>query len=699
MCGIIGFFNFEGKENEEKAKNGLSLIDYRGKDGTNFDNGMRGCIGHCLHAIIDKIPQPLTDEKFIFSTNCEIYNWKELKEKHKLDGKNDAEVLFNFLKNSHDLHASLEELDGVSAFALWNKEIQHVFLARDIIGVKPLWYYHDPQGKFAFASERKALISQDLDRAYIKELNPRKIIMYDIQNKELKEYEREFFKVQSNTNTEEQIMQTTEELIEKAIQKRIIKDKKIGILFSGGIDSTYIAYKLKKLGIPFVCYTAALKEPGLKDAEDTLWAKNAAKELGFDLKIKEVPLDEVPEYLKKILPLIEDNNVVKAGVALPFYLCSEMAKEDGVKILFSGLGSEEIFAGYQRHENSQNINEECLAGLRKIYERDLYRDDCITMSQTIELRLPFLDKELVKYALTIPEKLKLNKDQKKIILREIAKKQGLPELFAERKKKAAQYGSNFDKAIQKLANQEKKTKAQYLKQFYDEGNVKLGALLSTGKDSVLATQIMMEQNYEIACFITIQSHNKDSYMYHGPNTHLATVQAEAAQIPIILKDTKGEKEKELQDLKEAIKEAITKHKIEGIITGALFSNYQRERIEKICEDLGIKCFSPLWHMNQEKEVQLLIDKGFKFTIIKIAAEGMHVGWLGETITQKHLERLKILNQKIGFNIAGEGGEYESLVLDAPFFKKQIIIKKSQIITESEIEATMIIQEVQLKEKN
>ncbi|MCF7871742.1 diphthine--ammonia ligase [Candidatus Woesearchaeota archaeon] len=697
MCGIIGFFNFE--DNENKTKEGIKIIEYRGKDSSNTIQNQNGCIGHCLHAIIDKIPQPLENEKFIFATNCEIYNWKELQEKYELKGKNDAEVLFNFLKNSHDLHNSLEELDGVYALTLWNKEIQHVFLARDIIGVKPLWYYHDPEGKFAFASERKALLSQELDRAYIKELNPRKILMYDIQNKELKEYDREYFKVLGNPETqEEQIVQKTETLIEKAIQKRIIKDKKIGILFSGGIDSTYIAYKLKKLGIPFTCYTAALKEPGLKNAEDTEWAKKAAKELGFELKIKEIPLDEVPEYLKKILPLIEDNNVVKAGVALPFFLSSEMAKEDGVKILFSGLGSEEIFAGYQRHENSQDINEECLAGLRKIYERDLYRDDVITMSQTIELRLPFLDKQLVKYALTIPENLKLNSEQKKIILRKIAKKQGLPEKYAERKKKAAQYGSNFDKAIQKLANKSKETKAQYLKQFYNEGNVKLGVLLSTGKDSLLATQIMMDQNYEIRCFITIQSQNKDSYMYHGPNTHLAIIQAEAANIPIILKDTKGEKEKELKELKEAIKNSMQKYKIEGIITGALYSNYQRKRIENICEELGIKCFSPLWHMDQEKEVQLLINKGFDFRIIKIAAEGLHVGWLGEKITQNHLERLKLLNKKNGFNIAGEGGEYESLVLDAPFFKKRIEIKKSQIIQETEIEATLLVQEVQFKDK-
>ena len=235
----------------------------------------------------------------------------------------------------------------------------------------------------------------------------------------------------------------------------------------------------------------------------------------------------------------------------------------------------------------------------------------------------------------------------------------------------------------------------YLKKFYDEGNVRLGVLLSTGKDSLLAAQIMLEQNYDLSCFITIKSENKDSYMYHGPNTHLANLQAEASGIPLIMKDTLGEKEEELSELKEAILEAVEKYKIEGIVTGALFSNYQRKRIENICDDIGIKCFSPLWHMSQEKEVSLLLEKGFEFMLVKIAAEGLHAGWLGGVMTENHLERLKQLNKKIGFNVAGEGGEYESLVLYAPFFKKRIKILKSRIEEEGENTATLIVEEASL----
>lgn len=691
MCGIIGFFNFKNAEN--MTKNGLELIKYRGQDGFGFQGSADCYTGHCLHAIVSKVKQPLFDKEFVFSTNCEIYNWKKLSK----SDRNDAETLFNLLKNSKDIDETLKLVEGVYAFSLWNKKENLLILARDIIGVKPLWYYYDAvTGEFAYSSERKALLKQGLERAYIFELNPRKILVYDIKTKELKEIERDFFSVNVSKEKDETIILKTQDLILEAIKKRIPENKKIGLLFSGGIDSTFIALTLKKLNVPFTCYTAALTEPGLTEASDLEWSKKVAKELDLDLKILTVSLQEVPEYLKTILPLIEDNNVVKAGVALPFFLCSKEAKKDGVKVLFSGLGSEEIFAGYERHKKSLDINEECLSGLLKIYERDLYRDDCITMYHTIELRLPFLDKKLAEYALTIPEHLKLNSENSKLILRMIAKKQGLNLEFSDRKKKAAQYGSNFDKALEKLSKKEKKNKSSYLKQFYNEGNVRLGALISTGKDSLLAVQIMKEQNYDIACFITIESDNQDSYMYHGPNTNLASLQAKATGVPLITQKSLGEKEIELDDLKKAIKKAVIEHKIEGIVNGALFSNYQRKRIEKICDELGIKCFSPLWHMDQTKEVELLLSKGFEFILVKVAAEGLDKSWLGKIIGYSELEKLKELNRKIGFHVALEGGEAESLVLDCPMFRKKIIIKKSKIVMENECTGTLIIEKAELE---
>lgn len=684
MCGIIGIFN--GTDVKDKIKQGLKLMKHRGLDATNSYITKTYGLGHALHAIINHIPQPL-ENRFVF--NGEIYNWKGLNKKYKLETKNDAETTLKLLdKKNIEI---IEELDGVFAFAYWDKD--KVILARDLIGVKPVWFSH--KDSFAFASEKKAL--EQLGFIDIQELNPRKILAYDIKTNKISYKKRELFRLKPEHNDLDKIKENLKELITDAIKKRI-PDKKVGILFSGGIDSTLIAFILKKLGIDFTCYTAALNEPNMKPAEDLIWAQKAAEQLGFKLKIKKLRLTQVENYLKTIVPLIEDSNVVKVGVALPLFLSCEMAKIDKNKVIFSGLGSEEIFAGYERHEKSQNINEECLSGLRKMYERDLYRDDVVSMFNNLELRLPFLDKKLIDYALKIPAQYKIKADIKKYILRLVALDLGLPEEFAFRKKRAAQYGSNFDKALQKLAKKEKTNRSAYLRQFYPSHNLKLGVLFSSGKDSNYALYIMKKQNYEISCLITVNSKNKDSFMFHTPSIDLAKYQAEALELPLIEIETKGEKEKELKDLEKAMKTAKEIYHIDGIVTGALFSTYQRNRIEKISDKIGLKVFSPLWHKDQEEEMRELVDDKFKFIIVSVAAEGLNKDWLGKVITHKDIDKLVELNNKIGLNIAGEGGEFETFVLDSPLFRKELVIKSSKKKIESENTGKLVIEKIEFKKR-
>ncbi|MBW2968087.1 diphthine--ammonia ligase, partial [Candidatus Woesearchaeota archaeon] len=483
-----------------------------------------------------------------------------------------------------------------------------------------------------------------------------------------------------------------------AVAKRI-PDSKFGILFSGGIDSVLIAKVCQELGVEFTCYTAALEpDAGGQEADDLVFAKKAAEDLGLELKYKTIKLDEVEKYLKKVVPLIEDNNVVKAGVALTFYVACELARKDKIKVMFSGLGSEELYAGYERHKGAADVNDECLSGLRKMYERDLYRDDVVTMNNNLELRLPFLDRSLAAYSLRIPANLKLSDKQNKIIIREVAKELGVPRRYSERKKKAAQYGSRFDKAIEKLAKKKGlKSKSAYLDRFYSR-NPALGVMFSSGKDSAYAMWTMMKQNYPIRCLITMKSRNPDSYMFHTPNIDLASLQARAMQVPIIVEETAGEKEKELADMEIAIVRAKKEYGIEGVVTGALYSQYQRERIEKICDKLGLKIFSPLWHIDQEKEMRQLLEEGFTVCMSSIAAEGLSVKMLGKPLTGKDIDFMVGLRKKIGFNVAGEGGEWESLVLDGPMFKQRIEVIDAEVLAENEITAKWVVKNARLVEK-
>ena len=705
MCGIVGLFDQENACS--RAIKALNRISYRGKDGCGIccdscneyakDIGSLKCksesknaIAHCLHSVVGLVKQPLIG-KGKFAANCEIYNWKELNEKHGFNAKNDAELLFNLIEKKGVSDDVLKELDGVYSFIYWIDG--KVYAARDIIGLKPLWFAID--GFLVLASEKKAL--EDIGVSDAQELNPRQIIEYDVKSKKLNLIERRFFSIAPEHEDKDRIKNELKKLLSEAIKKRI-PERKFGILFSGGIDSTFIAMVYKEIGFDFTCYTAGLEEEGLKEAEDLVYAEKVSKELGLKLKVRKIKLNEVEKYLKIIEPLIESSDVTKVGVALPFYLACEQAAKDGVKVIFSGLGSEEIFAGYERHGKSSDVNKECLSGLLKMYERDLYRDDVVTMFHNIELRVPFLDKKLVDFALKIPAKFKISDEHKKIILREIAEEMGLKKEFAWRKKRAAQYGSNFDKAIGKLAKKNKSNKAEYLNQFYKMGNQRIGVLFSSGKDSCYSAYIMKKRNYDVACLITMKSKNPDSYMFHTPNVDIARLQAEAMEIPIIFGETEGEKEKELDDLKELISKAKEKYKLDGIATGALFSDYQRQRIEKICDSLGLKMYAPLWHKDQELEMRELINNGFEIIFSSIAAEGLDRSWLGRKITLKDVDRLVQLNRKYGINIAGEGGEFESLVIDAPMFKKKIKIVDSEIKMEVENSGIYKIKKVILAEK-
>ncbi len=205
--------------------------------------------------------------------------------------------------------------------------------------------------------------------------------------------------------------------------------------------------------------------------------------------------------------------------------------------------------------------------------------------------------------------------------------------------------------------------------------MKLGVLFSGGKDSCYALHLAMQNNH-VVCLISIISENKESYMFHTPNIELTRIQAEAIGLPIVIKTTKGEKEIELADLKKAIKEAKQRFNIEGIVTGAIASVYQASRIKKICDELNLTCINPLWGMDQIELLKEICNLGFEVVISGVFAHPLDEGWLGKKLDATAINELAELQKRYKINPAGEGGELETTVLDAPFFKKRIVIKKT-----------------------
>jgi asparagine synthase (glutamine-hydrolysing) len=201
----------------------------------------------------------------------------------------------------------------------------------------------------------------------------------------------------------------------------------------------------------------------------------------------------------------------------------------------------------------------------------------------------------------------------------------------------------------------------------------IGVLYSSGKDSTFTVWYYLEQGWDVACLLSLLPESEDSYMFQNPSTALLHKQASSMQIPLLAQDTSGEREVELEDLKILLQRAQREYAIDGVAVGALASDYQQERVNRICHDLGLKTFAPLWHKNQERILREMIIAGFDVRMTRIAADGLTENWLDKRLEHADIDKLVLLHKKLGINVAGEGGEFETIVLDGPIFAEPIVI--------------------------
>lgn len=203
--------------------------------------------------------------------------------------------------------------------------------------------------------------------------------------------------------------------------------------------------------------------------------------------------------------------------------------------------------------------------------------------------------------------------------------------------------------------------------------MRVAVLVTGGKDSTLALHRVLNGGYEVKCLACMIPLREDSWMFHYPNIRLIDLFAEAVGIPLVKAETLGIKEKEVEDLKRL----IAKLDVEGIVSGAIASNYQKTRIEKICKQLRLKCITPLWHENPLGMLKEILDLDFEVIITGVYAYGFSREWLGRKIDETSVADLMELNRRYSVSLVGEGGEYETLVLDAPFFKRRIRIVEAE----------------------
>lgn len=204
--------------------------------------------------------------------------------------------------------------------------------------------------------------------------------------------------------------------------------------------------------------------------------------------------------------------------------------------------------------------------------------------------------------------------------------------------------------------------------------MKLAALISGGKDSCYALHKALMDRHTVTHLVVMKPENVDSYMYHSINIDITKLISQACGIPLILKESSGRKEEELLDLEDALRGI----EIDGVVVGAIESVYQASRVRRICETLGIAMYAPLWHREAE-ELLREMAAAMDIRIVQVAAEGMGENYLGRRIDERTIHDLQELHRRYHVHLCGEGGEYETLVLDAPYFKKKIELMKTEKI--------------------
>ena len=245
-----------------------------------------------------------------------------------------------------------------------------------------------------------------------------------------------------------------DKLLKLSVSKRIEGLDEVGVIFSGGVDSSILALLLKEISINKKL-DITLYAVGVEGSKDIEAAKYAAKYLDLPLKIQKVTEKLIRDNLAQIVHAIGDDNLMKIGVGMTTYLACHMASKDNIKVAISGQGADELFGGYNRYLKSYsdgNLDWELRKDISNMYHVNLERDDACAMLNGVELRLPFLDKNLVEYAINLPIKYKVAGSGdvlRKNILRKLAFNEGLDVDIAFRPKKAAQYGTGIDKILRK----------------------------------------------------------------------------------------------------------------------------------------------------------------------------------------------------------------------------------------------------------
>lgn len=505
MCGIAGVISKNGEDSVAKVRVMLGCMVHRGPDGAGIvaDGRIvksdsiksldmerlsgRSAIGHTRLAIVGGTcgAQPFRscDGRFTLEHNGEIYNYKDLRAgidqrkapdgtpRHILHTQTDSELIVHILEDNFNrintpnakssdvlisaIRMTVAVLDGVYAIVIRDEVTGDTVLVRDRLGVRQLYYAQD-SSLVAFASERKALWKIGISEPTQRVMPCEAVLISEdgaIERYELSQPVPPVGKLRYKTMSG--AVSAYKQAFMNSMKKRTQDFDSIGIIFSGGIDSVMVAHAAKQLVPSVVCYTC-----GIRGSHDTTFARQIAKQLDLDLRVCELDQIQVENLVPEVLNVIEDSNSGQVEVALPVYGAVKLASVDGVRVMLTGQGADELFGGYSWYsrvaekEGYRKLRSHMMQDLLLLYKETLEREDKITMANSIELREPFLDPEVIRVAMECSLRLNIRDGRDmygKRVHRNLARALGIPKEIAYRVKEAAQHGSGMHGMLDAIA--------------------------------------------------------------------------------------------------------------------------------------------------------------------------------------------------------------------------------------------------------
>ena len=450
MCGFVGAFDLNSGSQpiDEGLKEQLrsqvldmsKKIRHRGPDWSGVYTGNNAILSHERLSIVDPLSgkQPLVsdDGKIILAANGEIYNHQEIRRqfagKYNFKTQSDCEVIIPLYKKyraeENGFCKMIEELSGIFAFALYDSEKDVYLIARDEIGVIPLYQAWDKQGRYYVASELKALEGQNM--VSIEEF-PNGHYFYSKDEKPTLWYKRDWEKFSAVENAKratddkgeiinEDVIQNVRDGLEKAVKQQLMSDVPYGVLLSGGLDSTVIAAITQKFAKKRI-ETGSLKDAwwpqlhsfavGLEGSPDLIAAKKAADFIGTVHHEVHFTIQEALDALEDVIYHIETYDITTVRASTPMYLLARVIKSMGIKMVLSGEGSDELFGGYlyfHKAPNAREFHEELVRKMSKLHLYDCLRANKSLAAWGVEGRVPFLDKDFIDIAMRLNPLDKMN---------------------------------------------------------------------------------------------------------------------------------------------------------------------------------------------------------------------------------------------------------------------------------------------------